>query len=247
MSDSYGKDFHNKSKYQRGKLPRHRLDLSKRPPVYKIYSETHRISLPKPMETNGSGLWELMHRRRSIRTFTRESITKDQLSQLLWATQGITEPDVAAYGGKISLRVVPSAGALHPIETYLCVNNIAELDQGIYHYEVHARELALIQKGRVGEALARAALDQQMLSQGNVVFIWTAIFERSSWKYRQRAYRYVFLDVGHIAQNLALAAEAIGLGSCQVAAFFDDEVNQLLQVDGEKESALYLSVIGHKK
>jgi SagB-type dehydrogenase family enzyme len=247
MSESFGKQFHNRTKYHRGKLPRQRLDLSKRPPVYKNYSGAPHFSLPKPKETNGPGLWKLMHRRRSIRTFTTEPMIKDQLCQLLWATQGITEPDVSAYGGKIGLRVVPSAGALHPIETYLCVNNITDLDSGIYHYEVSTQDLALLQKGRFGEALARAALDQRMLSHGNVVFIWTAIFERSRWKYQQRAFRYVFLDVGHIAQNLALAAEALGLGSCQVAAFFDDEVNQLLQVDGDEESVLYLSVVGHKK
>ncbi len=109
------------------------------------------------------------------------------------------------------------------------------------------RELELIKSGKFGTELAEAALGQSMLAKGNVVFIWTAIFERSKWKYKQRAFRYVFLDVGHIGQNLALAAEGVGLGSCQVAAFYDDEVNQLLEIDGKNESVLYLSVVGEKR
>jgi SagB-type dehydrogenase family enzyme len=147
----------------------------------------------------------------------------------------------------IGLRTAPSAGALYPIETYLCVNNVTGINPGIYHYSIEKRNLELISKGQYGEAISRAAMDQEMLAKGNVVFIWTAIFERSKWKYRQRAFRYVFFDAGHIGQNLALAAEGLGLGSCQVASFLDDEVNQLLQVDGVHESAIYLSVVGHKK
>ncbi len=95
--------------------------------------------------------------------------------------------------------------------------------------------------------MARAALDQGMAAEANAVFAWTALFERSKWKYRQRAFRYVYLDAGHIAQNLALAAVSLGLGSCQIAALYDDEVNSLLGVDGTEESILYLSVVGHPR
>jgi SagB-type dehydrogenase family enzyme len=84
-----------------------------------------------------------------------------------------------------------------------------------------------------------------MFIKAPVVLIWTAVFERSKWKYAQRAYRYVYLDAGHIAQNLALSATSIGLGSCQVGAFFDDEINQILGIDGTEESVIYLGVVGH--
>jgi SagB-type dehydrogenase family enzyme len=173
-------------------------------------------------------------------------MSTDELSQILWATQGITKPSVPAYGGRIGLRTAPSAGALYPIETYLCVNNVEGVAPGIYHYAVESGSLELIQEGNFGMRFADAALEQTMLADSNVVFIWTAVFSRSQWKYRQRAFRYVFLDAGHIAQNLALAAEGLGMGSCQVAAFYDDELNQLLQLDGETESAIYLSVVGKK-
>jgi SagB-type dehydrogenase family enzyme len=93
--------------------------------------------------------------------------------------------------------------------------------------------------------LARACLGQEILISAVVVFVWSGIFVRSKWKYKQRAYRYVYLDCGHIAQNLALCASILGLGSCQVGAFYDDEINKIVGLDGEEESVIYLSVVGY--
>ena len=247
MSENIGPEFYSNTKYDRESFPRGKLDLSTKPPQFKTYDSVKRVRLPAPKLEEGPGLWELLKGRRSVRAFTGKPISLEQLSQILWATQGITKAFVPAYGGTIGLRTAPSAGGLYPIETYLCVNNVSDLEQGIYHYSVAERELELIKPGKFGKELAEAALGQSMLAKGNVVFIWTAIFERTKWKYKQRAFRYVFLDVGHIAQNLALAAEGIGMGSCQVAAFYDDEVNQLLEIDGKIESVLYLSVVGEKR
>ena len=126
----------------------------------------------------------------------------------------------------------------------MAVNDVEGISPGIYHYSVERHELEQVRKGHLGEELARAALDQGMCATVPLVFVWTAVFERSRWKYGERAYRYVYLDAGHMAQNLALAAVSLGLGSCQIAAAFDDEVNELLGVDGEEESVLYLSVVG---
>ncbi len=247
MREDIGEEFHRNTKYNRGKMPRGTLDLSQRPPVYKHYDKASTVLMPPSKTTGGPGLWTLMNQRRSVRVFSEEPMTKTELAQLLWATQGITRASVPAYGGEIDLRTAPSAGALYPIETYLCINNVDGIKPGFYHYAVPSRKLELIEAGDFRLQLADAALRQTMFAAGNVVFIWTGVFERSVWKYRQRAYRYVFLDAGHIAQNLALAAEGLGLGSCQVAAFFDDEVNQLLHLDGETESVLYLSIVGKRK
>jgi SagB-type dehydrogenase family enzyme len=247
MSDEVGEQFHHNTKYERGKIPRGSLDFSKRPPVYKEYHKARKVTLPSPETSKGPGIWDALKRRRSVRVFSGEPISKKELSQLLWATQGITKASVPAYGGRLGLRTAPSAGALYPIETYLCVNNVEGIAPGIYHYSVESGDLEVIHEGALGVALADAALEQKMLAAGNVVFIWTAVFERSKWKYRQRAFRYVFLDAGHIAQNLALAGEGLGMGSCQVAAFYDEEVNQLLHLDGNTESTIYLSVVGKKK
>ena len=89
-----------------------------------------------------------------------------------------------------------------------------------------------------------AALGQEMCAEAAAVFVWTAVFARSKWKYAQRAYRYIYLDAGHIAENLALAAVSLGLGTCPIGALFDDEVNKLLAVDGIEESVVYMSVVG---
>ena len=104
-----------------------------------------------------------------------------------------------------------------------------------------------IKIGNFGDDIAYAALDQNMCATASVVFIWTAIFGRSKWKYAQRAYRYIYLDAGHVAENLALAVVSIACGSCQVGAFFDDEINEIVGVDGTEESSICLSVVGHPK
>jgi SagB-type dehydrogenase family enzyme len=142
------------------------------------------------------------------------------------------------------LRAAPSAGALYPIETYVVVGAVRGIEPGVYHYGPERHELDVIKVGDFGPEVARAALDQRMAARASVVFAWTAVFERSKWKYKQRAYRYVYLDAGHIAQNVALAAVALGLGSCQIAALYDDEANGLLEVDGSDESTLYMTAVG---
>jgi SagB-type dehydrogenase family enzyme len=142
-------------------------------------------------------------------------------------------------------RNVPSAGALYPIETYLFARNVQNLDTGLYHYNIKFHSLEELKTEDFSLYLVQACLGQKMLATAQVVFIWSAIFERSKWKYKQRAYRYVYLDCGHIAQNLALTSCALGLGSCQIGAFYDDELNNLIGLDGKKESVLYLSIVGN--
>jgi len=161
-------------------------------------------------------------------------------SYLLWSCTGIVHQE---HG--YQFRAAPSAGALYPIETYLVVNNVEELQEGIYHYGIRRHELEVLKKGSFGKAVCRAGLDQVMCVEAAVVFIWSAIFDRSKFKYGQRAYRYIYLDAGHMAENLALAAVSIGMGSCQIGALYDDEVNELIDIDGIKESVIYMSVIGY--
>jgi SagB-type dehydrogenase family enzyme len=146
--------------------------------------------------------------------------------------------------GEYALRSAPSAGALYPVETYLSVQMVEGIEPGIYHYGVREHELELLQPGDFRAEVAKAALDQGFLAEAAVVFAWTAVFARSKWKYKERAYRYVYLDAGHIAQSVALAAVALGLGSCQIAALYDDEVNAILGVDGKEESVVYMTALG---
>lgn len=239
MSSNVGDDFQQQTKYQRGQqwTP---IDWSKKPDVYKNYPSRNRIQLPSRFPEQVTALGDLLRRRKSVRSYSPQSISISELAFLLWACTGVQRRQ-----HDYDFRTAPSAGALYPIETYIVVNNVEGLKKGVYHYDIAAHALEELQEGAFGEGLARAALDQEMCMDAPVTFVWTAIFERSRWKYSQRAYRYVYLDAGHIAQNLALAATSIGLGSCQIGAIFDDEVNQIFGVDGANESAIYLSVVGH--
>ncbi len=238
----YGDDFFEKSKYERGKLPEHRLDWATKPSAFKTYPDSSRISLPPPDTTDGQGLWTVLQKRRSVRAYTHEEITRSELSQLLWATQGVTaevRTDVVEY----KLRPAPSAGALYPIETYLCINRVSGIEPGLYHYNKAEHELELLKEGDFSKQVG-AGTEQQVVRNAAVVFIWSAIVQRSKWKYLQRSYRYIFLDAGHIGQNLALAAESLELGSCQIGFFYDMELNAILDLDGSEESVIYLSAVG---
>jgi SagB-type dehydrogenase family enzyme len=183
-------------------------------------------------------------------------MTLAQLSSLLWASAGTTSSYITPQGQDF-YRAAPSAGALYPIETYLVVNQVDDLEPGLYHYrptgmDVLERPIVegshSLEKLAVGDLRAdikQAAFDQPMCAKAGVVFIWTAVFPRSVWKYRDRAYRYVYLDAGHIAAHLSLAAVSLGLASCQIAAFYDEEANALLEIDGVHESVLYMSAVGN--
>ena len=122
--------------------------------------------------------------------------------------------------------------------------DVESLDKGIYHLNIPGNCLELIRPGDFSKDLTAAALSQSMVAQSAATFILTGIIGRSKWKYMERAYRYLYLDAGHIGQNLYLAATSLGLGCCTIGAFFDDEVNNIIGADGEKETAVYLGVIG---
>lgn len=199
------------------------------------------ISLPPPKLDEGPNLWQVLRHRRSWRDYGLSPLSLQELSNLLWATQGITEKaDFPWY------RTVPSAGALHPIDTYLVVNRVAGLEPGIYFLKIPEFSLEIKRQGDCSKILAHAALDQEMAAAAGVGFVWVAVIDRCRQKYRQRAYRYIYLDCGHIAQSLYLAATALDLGCCSIAAFFDDEVNDLVGVDGQEETAIYLATVGRK-
>ena len=242
MTERIGERFIRETKYHRGRLPSHRLDWATQPRPLKEYPSAKRYPLPAPETGNGPGLWEAVNRRRSIRAYTGDAMSVKELSQILWATQGIT-----AEVGSYRLRAAPSAGALYPIETYLSVHRVEGLPAGLYHYAVNDHELELLKEGDFSREVRAGALDQQIAERAAVVFIWSAVFLRSAWKYLDRAYRYVFLDAGHIAQNLALAAAGLGLGSCQIGALYDDEMNRLLDLDGVNESVIYMSSVGRPR
>jgi SagB-type dehydrogenase family enzyme len=213
------------------------LNWGDRPEQYKSYADMERVVLPDPHGYQGLSLEEAVERRRSIRNYAGKSISLEELSRLLHAAQGITEP-------RWGFRAAPSAGALYPVELYAVVHDVAGLEPGVYHYAVQEHGLELLQAGDFRTAVMQAGLWQSFLGQANVCFVISAIFQRIRWRYRERTYRYVMLEAGHIGQNLYLAATSMGLGACAVGAFLDDELNDLLELNGEEEAALYVISVG---
>jgi SagB-type dehydrogenase family enzyme len=242
MAVGTGDEFQQDTKHSRERLLGGYLDWANKPSMYKNYPSAKQVPLSRNFPAESFTVTDALKRRRSVRSFSSKPLSLDDLSFLLWVSTGIQRTERG-----YEFRTAPSAGALYPIETYLVVNNVEGLAVGLYHYSVETHALEELETGDFAEKLAHAALNQNMCRNAQVVLIWTAVFERSKWKYAQRAYRYVYLEAGHIAGNLALAATSVGLGSCQVGAFFDDEVNRILGVDGEQESVIYFSVVGVPK
>ena len=242
MKHGVGEKFQEETKYD-PYMPRDAADSVPAPRAepFKSYEKPVSLhALPKPEYPQGTDLWDLLMKRRSRRTFdTERSVPLERLTRLLWATQGATR----RYGDVV-FRTAPSAGALYPVETYLSVRAVSGLNPGIYHFRPQAFDLEYLRDRDHSHDLARAALGQAMVAHAQLTFIWTAVLGRSRWKYRQRAYRYIYLDAGHIGQNLSLASEAEGLGCCMIGAFFDDHINALLGVDGTEETTIYLAAVG---
>ncbi|MFX1316777.1 MAG: SagB/ThcOx family dehydrogenase [Promethearchaeota archaeon] len=241
-SDNYGDSFQQKSKYNRGKIPKHYLDWINKPKTYKTFSNVvQRIKLPKPDFKDRISFWRMIKNRHSTRDFKDEPLTLMEMSLLLFGMAGLTRifPQYA-------FRTTPSAGGLYPIETYPVVNKVDKLKQGIYHYNIPEHALELLKEGDFRRDVAEGCLGQKMAYTSAINFIWTAVIERSKWKYVQRCYRYIYIDVGHIGQNFYLIAEALGLGACTIGAIYDDELNQLLDIDGKNETTIYVGVIGKK-
>jgi SagB-type dehydrogenase family enzyme len=242
MNEKYGDNFQNKSKYERGNLPKHYLDWQNKPPTYKTYDNPIKvIQLPKPPLKKNIDFWKVIINRQSNRKFTSVPLEPLELSRLLYGMSGITR-DFPQF----QFRTVPSAGGLYPIEIYPVINNIESYDQGVYHYNIKEHSLELLKSGDFRKEIMRACLDQKIAYNAAVNFVWTALLARSKWKYLQRAYRYIYLDAGHIGQNFYLVAEALGLGACTIGAIYDEELNRLLDIDGEEETSIYVGVAGNR-
>ncbi len=184
-------------------------------------------------------LFSILAKRRSKRNYRRIPFTSEEIALLCWAVQGVT-----ARSGPYYLRTAPSAGALYPIETYLVINYAVELTPGLYHLNVREFSLELCKEGFFGNLLRELTLGQYFFASASVVFLWTAVLRRTLAKYDERGLRYIFLDCAHICQNLLLACEALGMKACPVGAFFDEEINTFLEIDGEEETILYLATVG---
>ena len=208
------------------------------PPKYKEYPDAVVVELPEPSH-DGITVEKALRQRRSRREYTGGSISLLQLSQILFAAQGKT----GTYGDRI-MRTAPSAGALYPFEIYIVAGNVDGLAPGLYHYSVRDHALETVRQGDLQDEISDAALNQEPFENFAAVFVLAARINRTRSKYGERAYRYVYMEAGHISQNIFLEATSLGIGSVCVGAFRDRKVNELIGADGKEEITVYLHVAG---
>jgi len=216
------------------------------PPLQQPYPEdAELIDLvpPEELSVGKRPLIDVIKSRMSRRQFSNEPLTMEELSFLLWATQGVRKvPE-----NKVNtLRTVPSAGARHPFETYLVINRVKGLHSGLYRYLPlnHKIYRFLGVDSEFLQRLTEATLGQGFISRGAVVFVWTIVPYRAEWRYLIWAHKAIALDAGHVCQNLYLACEAIGVGTCAVAAYDQKKMDTLLGVDGREEFTIYIAPVG---
>jgi len=194
-----------------------------------------------------TGLSQIIEQRKSLRKYSTEALSKDELSYLLWATSWAKDFR-SNEKIEITLRNVPSAGARHPFETYLQINRVAGIKPGLYYYHPIKHCLVMLQEGEeISAKVHEGCFHQEMLRTAAVNFIWTAVPYRTVWRYGQRGYRYLYLDAGHVGQNLHLATEAIGSGACMIGAFLDELMNDCIGCDGNSEFVIYIGTVGKKE
>ncbi|MBN1355336.1 SagB/ThcOx family dehydrogenase [bacterium] len=193
------------------------------------------LRLPDPRLGQSSDLIDLLSTRRSIRQFSDRPVSLPDISRMLWAAQGITDPR--------GFRTAPSAGALYPLEIYLVCGSMARLEAGVYRYDPRNNQLILIRAGDFREDLCIAALKQSAIRQAPLTFVLTAVIERTRKKYGDRAARYVHIEVGHAAQNMFLMAQSLGLGTVPIGAFVDATVKTVVKSDDAVP--LYLMPVGN--
>lgn len=251
-----GRDFMERTRYKYS-VPSDQRKGMPQPPLQAPYTGTP-IDLPAPDEIQVPtiDLRTAIEARASVRSYTEEPLTLADLSFLLWCTQGIK----GTHGNYATFRTVPSAGARHAFETFLWIHRVETLLPGLYRFL--ALEHQLVKESSdpdIGEGIVQACWNQRFVLTSAATFIWVAVPYRMTWRYGQRGYRYMHLDAGHVCQNLYLAAEAIGSGVCAIAAFSDEDMSRLLELDkrlsgrkidrtaqDEEWFAIYIATVGKK-
>lgn len=247
MNSGIGRQFMEKTQYrhmgpsdQQQGLPQPPLEIT--PPQ----GTREAVDLPKPatMKLGEMSLKQVIETRRSLRRYADTPLLLEELSYLLWCTQGVRE----ITSGKATFRTVPSAGARHPFETVLLVNRVDGLEPGLYWFVASEHRLLKLEaEPGFADRIAEAAYNQKFILKSAATFIWIADTVRTTWRYGERGYRYMHIDVGHVCQNLYLAAESIGAGCCAIGAFTDETMNELLGLDGVNQFVIYMGVVGKRE
>ncbi len=245
MKKTTGQEFMEQTRYENIQAAAQKQGLPQPPLELAVPEGAELIKLPDPakLKMPQVDVGTAINRRRTLRKYLDQALSMEELSFLLWCTQGIKDVSGTAH----TWRTVPSAGARHAFETILMVNRVNTLKQGLYRYI--ASQHALVEynlRSGLAEELSEASLKQSKIAYSAVTFIWAAVVERMVYRYGQRGYRYLHLDAGHVCQNLYLTAEVIDCGVCAIAAFDDVKVNHILDLDGETQFVIYLASLGKR-
>ena len=215
------------------------------PPVQKPYPKDAALIdlvLPEALNVGSTPLIEAIRARVSHRKYTDASLTLEELSFLLWATQGVRE---VSDNGKFTKRTVPSGGARHSFETYLLVDRVDGLERGLYRYLPVEHKLFFIRaEGDFAEKVSDGCRGQKFVGSAAVVFVWTTIPYRAEWRYGSISHKMIAMDSGHVCQNLYLACASISAGTCAVDAYNQKKMDAILGVDGEDEFVVYVAPVG---
>ncbi len=211
--------------------------VMRKSPIQEELSSTGRITLPQPAYDSTTSIEKALLGRRSARDYKDEPLTLAEVSQILWAAQGITD--------ERGFRTSPSAGALYPLELYVVIGNVEGISEGIYRYNPEKHELIKIVDGDKRVELCAAALGQSCVKEGAMTIVFSAVYERTTRKYGERGIRYVHMEAGHAAQNVYLQAVSLNLGTTVIGAFNDEEVKKIVKM-ADEEHPLYIMPVGKK-
>ncbi len=200
-------------------------------------NESEIIRLPEPKYDSKTSIEKALLERRSVRDYKDVPLTLAEVGQLLWAAQGITD--------RRGFRTAPSAGALYPLELYVVAGNVNDLPDGIYKYRPYGHELIRVAHGDKWTELCNAALGQSPVRDAAAVIVFSAVYERTTRKYGQRGIQYVYIEVGHAAQNICLQTVSLNLGTVTIGAFYDDRVKRILNMP-KREEPLYIMAVGRR-
>lgn len=245
-AESIGSDFVRLSRYVYADKSDQECGIA-RPDAIKARSgELFALPAVGKLEQGKISLVDTITQRRSLRKYSEDSLSQEELSWLLycssWARDFRSNERM-----EITFRNVPSAGSRHPLETFVDIHRVSGLKSGLYYYHPIKHCLILIDESpEIQTQIFEGCFRQEMVRTSAVNFIFTAIPYRTSWRYGQRGYRYLYLDAGHVGQNLHLASEAIGCGACMIGAYLDEALNEALRIDGNEEFVIYAATIGKK-
>ena len=200
--------------------------------------------LPVPKTDGHTSVEKALTNRRSHRDFQNKALSPDQLAQLLWAAYGISSPKPEHSASRSGLRTAPSAGARYPLEIYAIIGNVEGMEPGVYRYIAEDHKIVCTVDKDIRNELCEAALGQSMLKTAPASIFYGAVFDRMTARYGERGQRYVYMDLGHSAQNIYLQAESLQLGTCAIGAFRDSIIKQVLQLPANEEP-LYIMPIGY--